>query len=72
MLLYPIYIKYFEGNQRFLSYQHIIIKFINKYKKLYPDDTIEDAITYSKYYLNYKIYNCVYDIDIMNKILKIN
>ncbi len=72
MFWYPIYIKFFEGNQKFLPYQHIIIKFVNKYKKLYPNDSIDNAIIYSKYYLNYILYQCTYDDNIMNIIINVN
>lgn len=42
--------------------------FINKCLKL--NISLKDAITYSKYYENYKKINCGYNNDIMNLILK--
>lgn len=71
MFWYSIYIKYLEGNQKFLPYQHMIIKFINKYNKLYKDSTIQEAVMYSKYYLNYKMFQCTYDEHIMSIILHV-
>jgi hypothetical protein len=54
------------------SYKIIMKKFINKYIEknhinyLKKQLLINDAILYSKYYLYYKIFNCVYDDKIMN------
>ena len=54
------------------SYKIIMSKFINKYIEqndinyLNKQLLINDAILYSKYYLYYKIFNCVYDETIMN------
>ena len=55
------------------SYKNIRIKFILMYiekKKLnYTTNKKElysDALIYSKYYLYWKIYNCVYSDEIMN------
>ncbi len=59
------------------SYKIIMKKFINVYIKKndnnYSDKKllINDAILYSKYYLYYKIFNCVYDDNIMNIIYDI-
>ena len=59
------------------SYKIIMKKFINVYIKKndnnYSDKKllINDAILYSKYYLYYKIFNCVYDENIMNIIYDI-
>jgi hypothetical protein len=54
------------------SYKIIMKIFINKYIKkniynnLQKNILINDAILYSKYYLYYKIFNCIYDEQIMN------
>jgi len=54
------------------SYKIIMKKFINKYIEKNENNylnkqlLINDAILYSKYYLYYKIFNCVYDDKIMN------
>lgn len=54
------------------SYRIIMNKFINKYIEQNDNNylnkqlLINDAILYSKYYLYYKIFNCVYDETIMN------
>lgn len=54
------------------SYKIIMNKFINKYIEINDINylnkqlLINDAILYSKYYLYYKIFNCVYDEKIMN------
>ena len=59
------------------SYKIIMKKFINKYIEknhinyLNKQLLINDAILYSKYYLYYKIFNCVYDEKIMNIIYDI-
>ncbi len=59
------------------SYKIIRSKFIIKYVNLYEHDYInkqklfEDALIYSKYYLYYKIQNCVYDNKIMEIIFNI-
>jgi hypothetical protein len=59
------------------SYKIIMKKFINKYIEknninyLKKQLLINDAILYSKYYLYYKIFNCVYDDKIMNIIYDI-
>lgn len=43
--------------------------FINKC--IQKNISIENAIIYSKYYMNFKIYNCAYSSEIMNVILNI-
>jgi hypothetical protein len=54
------------------SYKIIMKIFINRYVKKhiydYSDKKIllNDAILYSKYYLYYKIFNCIYNDKIMN------
>ena len=54
------------------SYKIIMNKFINKYIEKNDNNylnkqlLINDAILYSKYYLYYKIFNCIYDEKIMN------
>ncbi len=54
------------------SYKNImdkfIIKFISKKKNNYinTDALYSDALIYSKYYLYWKIFNCVYKDDIMD------
>lgn len=54
------------------SYKNImdkfILKFISKKKFDYPNkkDLYLDAIVYSKYYLYWKIFSCVYQEHIMN------
>ena len=48
-----------------IDYKIIMDKFINTYIKLYTISSVDDAIIYSKYYLYYKIKNCMYDYDIM-------
>jgi hypothetical protein len=54
------------------SYKIIMSKFINKYIEqndinyLNKQLLINDSILYSKYYLYYKIFNCIYDETIMN------
>ena len=59
------------------SYKIIMKKFINKYIEKNENNylnkqlLINDAILYSKYYLYYKIFNCVYDEKIMNIIYDI-
>jgi len=56
------------------SYKIIMKIFINKYvlknNNNYSDKKLllNDAILYSKYYLYYKIFNCIYDDIIMNVI----
>ena len=72
MFWYPIYIKYNIGIQKFTAYQHIIIKFINKYLSIYTESDSNTAILYSKYYLNYKLNNCIYNKDIMAIILNVD
>jgi hypothetical protein len=53
-------------------------KFINVFIKLYVskyhnfDELFNDSVIYSKYYLNYKIKNCIYDDEIMNIIFNID
>ena len=65
------------------SYKMIITKFINifiliyknKYsyeKKFLKKSLIDDAYYYSKYYLYYKIMNCIYDNNIMEIIFTID
>lgn len=54
------------------NYKNIMTKFINMFIKLnkfqYSDDNklITDSIIYSKYYLYFKIKNCIYSKEIMN------
>ncbi len=74
-----IYIKFNNRLQinTIYSYKIIMKKFINKFvlknnnnysnKKL----LLNDAILYSKYYLYYKIFNCIYNENIMNIIYDI-
>lgn len=56
------------------NYRNLMIKFINKYLEIYKDENsnnINDSIIYSKYYLYYKINNCIYDNTIMNIIYNV-
>jgi len=59
------------------SYKIIMKIFVNKYVKKnsnnYSDKKLllNDAILYSKYYLYYKIFNCIYNGGIMNIIYDI-
>jgi hypothetical protein len=59
------------------SYKIIMKKFINKYINLYSFEYINenelynDAIIYSKYYVYYKINNCIYSNKIMEIIYNI-
>lgn len=62
------------------NYTTIMSKFINKYIDIYHDfnniysiytEHAKNAIIYSKYYLYYKIYNCVYEDNVMNIIFNI-
>lgn len=48
-----------------IHYNNIRSKFINYYIK-FIDNNYEKAINLSKYYLYYKIYNCIYSDKIMN------
>jgi hypothetical protein len=69
-----IYVKFNNKLEINTIYSYTIIMkiFINKYIKgninNYSDKKllINDAILYSKYYLYYKIFNCIYDDFIMN------
>ncbi len=60
------------------SYKNIrskfIVKYINLYQYEYTDNEklFSDALIYSKYYLYYKIQNCVYDDNIMEIIFNID
>lgn len=74
-----IYIKF---NKRLIinnifSYKIIMKIFINRYVKKYfysyseKKILLNDAILYSKYYLYYKIFNCIYNEEIMNIIYDI-
>ncbi len=60
------------------SYKNIRSKFIVKYINLYQYEYTDneklflDALIYSKYYLYYKIQNCVYDTNIMEIIFNID
>ena len=59
------------------SYKFLMTKFINKfilhYKNTYNNkiELYNDAIIYSKYYLYYKSFNCIYDNNIMEIIYNI-
>jgi hypothetical protein len=53
------------------SYTKIINNFINKYiEKIcendYNEENVKNAIIYSKYYLYYKTFNCIYDKEVMD------
>ncbi len=53
------------------SYTKIINNFINKYiKKIceneYNEENVRNAIIYSKYYLYYKTFICIYDKEVMD------
>jgi hypothetical protein len=54
------------------NYKNIMTKFINMFIKLnksqYSDNNklITDSIIYSKYFLYFKIKNCIYSEEIMN------
>lgn len=50
------------------------VKYIEMYSHNYSDreKMYLDALTYSKYYLYYKIYNCVYSNEIMEIIFNID
>lgn len=53
------------------SYTKIINNFINKYiEKICENDynevNVKNAIIYSKYYLYYKTFNCIYDKEVMD------
>jgi len=78
---------YFENNYIIFSseliinsisnYVNIMTKFINIYIKLYKqnyknNNFIIDSILYSKYYLYFKIKNCIYDVKIMEIINNID
>ncbi len=60
------------------SYKNIMTRFVNNYVKLYSynyknkSELFSDAITYSKYYLYYKINNCEYSDDVMEIIYNID
>ena len=67
------YIHYSENLQINSIYEYknimskFIIKYIEKNKINYTKNNIYlDASMYSKYYLYWKIYNCIYDDSIMN------
>lgn len=59
------------------SYKNIRIKFILNYIKkkkfdyIKNDELCKDAILYSKYYLYWKIYECVYSENVMNLLFDI-
>jgi len=52
-------------------YNNIRTKFINYYLK-FIDNNHQKAIIYSKYYLYFTIYNCIYNQNIMNIINQVN
>jgi hypothetical protein len=61
------------------SYKNIITNFTNKFIIIYndkyhqnKDDLYVDALLYSKYYLNYKTLNCLYDDDVMEILLNVD
>lgn len=74
MFLLDYYIDYSDGIiiNSISSYKNIMNKFIIKFiydKKnnyLNNDELCLDAICYSKYYLYWKIYGCIYRDEIMN------
>jgi len=54
------------------SMSYFIKKYIIKMSSDNKNNQIyEDALIYSKYYLHYKILNCIYTDDIMNILLNI-
>ena len=59
------------------SYKNIRTKFISKYINMYSfkysklPELYSDALIYSKYYLYYKVQNCVYTDEIMEIIYSI-
>jgi hypothetical protein len=79
MWIEDIYIKFnnkLEINTIY-SYKIIMKKFVIKYFKKNNNNysnkklLLNDAILYSKYYLYYKIFNCIYNDFIMNIIYDI-
>lgn len=74
MFFQNYYIKYSDNLliSSISSYKNIMDKFILKYiekkKSDYSNnnDLFSDAIIYSKYYLYWKIFSCVYQENIMN------
>lgn len=75
MFLYNYHIIHFQKNtiNSISSYTNIMNKFILKFISNKKNDYIDckenlylDAIVYSKYYLYWKIYGCVYQESIMN------
>jgi hypothetical protein len=59
------------------NYKNIMTKFINIFIKIYTDkynniqELNSDSIIYSRYYLYYKIKNCIYDKEIMDIIYNV-
>ena len=88
MIFNSYYIKYSDklSINSILSYKNIMNKFIVNYilKKNIKDIDVDvdvdvdnkniykDAITYSKYYLYWKIYDCIYDDKIMEVLFEID
>ena len=75
MYLNNHYIVHLETNTicSISSYKNIMNKFIFKFISMKKDEWVgdkqnlyQDAIIYSKYYLNWKTFGCVYSDDIMN------
>lgn len=60
------------------NYKIIMAKFINVFIKLYFekyknfDELFYNSVIYSKYYLNYKTKNCIYDDETMNIIFSVD
>jgi hypothetical protein len=60
------------------TYNKIMIKFINNYTTYYnkqynnKKELLEDSIIYSKYYVYYKIMNCIYNDKIMEILYNID
>ena len=60
------------------NYKNIMTKFVNIFMKLYKEKYLDnqklvvDSIIYSKYYLYYKIKNCIYTDEIMDIINNID
>lgn len=67
---------YYYNNNSISNYKIIMNKFINRYLALHKEDinkkTIRDAILYSKYFLEFKTKNCIYDEKIMDIIHKLD